>query len=97
MTDYLVTYDVMTSSDGGAGRLRRVAKVCEGYGVRVQWSVFECVMNRADVVELIAAVERVIDHQLDSIRIYPLSPDAREEAVHIGRAGPADIRDPLIV
>ena len=38
----LVSYDVETSSEGGARRLRRVARACRDYGQRVQFSVFEC-------------------------------------------------------
>lgn len=37
----LVTYDVNTIEDGGRKRLRRVARTCEDYGQRVQFSVFE--------------------------------------------------------
>ena len=41
----LITYDVETSTEGGARRLRRVAKACMDYGMRVQNSVFECVLD----------------------------------------------------
>ncbi len=97
MADYLVTYDVSTSSEGGATRLRRVAKVCEGHGLRVQWSVFECVLRRSELVEMVAALERIIDPDFDSIRIYPLAHDARSEVLRLGLQGPPDIRDPLII
>ena len=40
----LVSYDV-AKDEGGARRLRRVAKICEGYGQRVQFSVFECLLD----------------------------------------------------
>ena len=38
----LVSYDVETVSPGGARRLRRIARACQDYGQRVQFSVFEC-------------------------------------------------------
>ena len=38
----IVCYDVKTETREGRRRLRRVAKVCEGTGQRVQKSVFEC-------------------------------------------------------
>ena len=41
MADYLVSYDVETTTREGRRRLRRVAKVCEDYGQRLQLSVFE--------------------------------------------------------
>lgn len=41
----LVTYDVKTSDPEGTKRLRRVAKACKDYGQRVQFSVFECIVD----------------------------------------------------
>ncbi|HRC86440.1 MAG TPA: CRISPR-associated endonuclease Cas2, partial [Thermoanaerobaculia bacterium] len=43
----LVSYDVATTSAAGRRRLRRVARVCEDYGQRVQSSVFECELDPA--------------------------------------------------
>lgn len=43
----LVSYDVATSTEGGQGRLRRVARACLDYGQRVQYSVFECIVDPA--------------------------------------------------
>ena len=43
----LVSYDVKTSEPGGSRRLRRVAKACKDYGQRVQFSVFECLVDPA--------------------------------------------------
>ena len=41
----LITYDVSTEDTAGKKRLRRVAKICMNYGVRVQNSVFECSLD----------------------------------------------------
>jgi CRISPR-associated protein Cas2 len=43
----LVSYDVVTSDDTGQRRLRRVAKTCKDFGQRVQYSVFECIVDPA--------------------------------------------------
>ena len=43
----LVSYDVSTVDKKGPRRLRRVAKVCQNYGQRVQYSVFECIVDPA--------------------------------------------------
>ena len=40
--DVLISYDIADTEGEGAKRLRKVAQVCEKYGVRVQLSVFEC-------------------------------------------------------
>ena len=50
--ELLVTYDVNTTTPEGRRRLRKVAKLCEGYGLRVQKSVFEVVCNDTDLLQL---------------------------------------------
>ena len=41
----LITYDISFSDTAGAKRLRQIAEHCQDYGVRVQYSVFECDVN----------------------------------------------------
>ena len=43
----LVSYDVSTTDSKGPRRLNRVAKACKDYGQRVQYSVFECIVDPA--------------------------------------------------
>lgn len=66
----LITYDVETSTEGGARRLRRVAKACMDYGMRVQNSVFECVLDQAQYVNLRVKILGIIDRERDSVRFY---------------------------
>lgn len=68
--ELLLTYDVSTITSEGKRRLRRVAKCCEGYGLRVQKSVFEIVCMDSDLLTLLDQIQRIIDHTEDSIRIY---------------------------
>lgn len=68
----VVTYDVDTTNAAGAKRLRKVAKLCERYGMRVQNSVFEVNIDSAQLVVLKGELERIIDTKLDSIRFYRL-------------------------
>ncbi len=68
--ELLVTYDVTTVSPEGKRRLRQVAKLCEGYGMRVQKSVFEIVCSQQELLTLIDGFENIIDDTEDSIRIY---------------------------
>ena len=48
----LVTYDVNTESPEGRRRLRLVAKACVARGQRVQHSVFECLLDPAQLCQL---------------------------------------------
>jgi CRISPR-associated protein Cas2 len=80
----LVTYDVNITSEGGARRLRRVAKLCENFGQRVQNSVFECLVDPAQWADLKYKLEREIDAGHDSIRYYFLGANWKRRVEHVG-------------
>lgn len=82
--NFLVVYDVETRTPEGQRRLRQVAKACEGYGQRVQYSVFEVVCSRTKLAQLIMELEGVMDPRSDSIRVYPLDGDALNRVVLLG-------------
>ena len=62
----LITYDVNTETATGRKRLRKVAKQCTNYGRRVQNSVFECILDNAQLVTLKAILADTIDESVDS-------------------------------
>ncbi|MBQ2868390.1 MAG: CRISPR-associated endonuclease Cas2 [Akkermansia sp.] len=93
---YLISYDVSTSTPAGRKRLRQVAKVCEDYGVRVQNSVFECVMDYSTFLQLKSKLGLLIDAEHDSLRFYPIGKKGREKVVHIGSSAAPDVEAPLI-
>lgn len=95
--DLLVTYDVNTTTKAGQARLRRVAKLCERYGHRVQQSVFEVVCQDTDKLRLVAALHQVIDHRHDSVRLYRLPAQALDDVEHIGLARQFDPRGPFVI
>ena len=68
----VVSYDVRTDIPGGKRRLRRVSKLCESYGQRVQYSVFECVLDPAQWVSLKAKLIQEVNQKEDSLRFYYL-------------------------
>ncbi len=93
----LVAYDVNTQSPEGARRLRQVAKVCQGFGQRVQDSVFECSIGPSDMERFRDKLLKIIHVQEDSLRIYKLHPN-REEVVEVhGRDLYRDFKAPLII
>jgi len=93
----LVTYDVNTQTQEGARRLRQVAKACEGFGQRVQDSVFECSIGPPDMERFRVRLLKIIDKSSDSLRIYRLAGN-REEVVEVhGRDLYRDLSAPLIV
>lgn len=80
----LITYDVNTETSAGKTRLRKVAKQCTNYGRRVQNSVFECILNNAQCVELKALLENIIDEKKDSLRFYYLGNNYQTKVEHVG-------------
>lgn len=93
----LITYDVNTSSENGQKRLRQVAKCCKDFGQRVQNSVFECLIDGSDFVRLKAKLLRLIDKDLDSIRIYQLGKNYQTKIEHLGIKTSFDIEGELII
>lgn len=80
----LITYDVTTESPEGRRRLRRVAKVCQNYGQRVQKSVFECVVDPARWTELRFRLLKEVDLKEDSLRFYFLGKNWERRREHVG-------------
>lgn len=93
----LVSYDVATSEPGGQKRLRRVAKACKNYGQRVQFSVFECIVDPAQWSVLRQRLEDEIDPATDSLRFYFLGSNWRRKVEHVGAKPSFDQEGPLIV
>jgi CRISPR-associated protein Cas2 len=93
----LVTYDVSTRDEAGERRLRRVARLCENYGQRVQNSVFECLVDPAQWVVLRAGLMKVADPALDSLRFYFLGVEWKRRVEHIGTKSAYNPEGPLIV
>ena len=93
----VVAYDVSTESEEGRKRLRRVARVCENRGQRVQNSVFECLVDAAQWVELRAALIREIRPAEDSLRFYFLGDKWKGRVEHVGAKASYDPQGALIV
>jgi CRISPR-associated protein Cas2 len=95
--DILVTYDVNTLTKPGRARLRRVAKICEGHGQRVQFSVFECTVNEAQMETLRVRLRKAIQEDEDNLRIYLLR-GRREDVVEAyGKDSYVDFQQPLVI
>lgn len=92
----LITYDVKTETEAGKSRLRRVSKKCQDYGQRVQNSVFECLIDAAQLKQLQNALNKIIDPEVDSLRFYHLGDNWRHRVEHIGAKPGIDLEGTLI-
>ena len=97
MMRLIVCYDVSTETREGRRRLRRVARVCESTGQRVQKSVFECQVDIAQMEELERRLLNEIDLTQDNLRLYRM-PDVRGcEVREYGIFRAIDFEGPLIL
>lgn len=93
----LVSYDVATSDEGGQRRLRRVAKICKNYGQRVQYSVFECIVDPAQWAVMRQQLIDEIRETEDSLRFYFLGANWRKRIEHVGAKAGFDQEGLLII
>ena len=93
----IVCYDVNTETRAGRRRLRRVAKVCESVGQRVQKSVFECQINLAGMEDIERRLLREIDLNLDCLRLYRMADTRGCEVREHGRFKATDFDEPLVL
>lgn len=92
----LITYDVSTETSGGKKRLRKVAKQCMNYGIRVQNSVFECIVDPAQARELKFKLQKIVDPNTDSLRFYDLGSNYHNHIEHYGAKVTINVDDALI-
>ena len=85
---YLVSYDICDPK-----RLRRVARALEGFGVRLQYSVFECPLDDMRMARLKAEVQPLLKHDEDQVLFVSLGPSANDASLIIEAMGlPYEVR-----
>ena len=93
----LVSYDVSTLEKSGRRRLRRVAKACQNFGQRVQFSVFECQVNEMQREELERILLEIIDEDEDSLRFYRLTEPLEKHRKEYGKKKAVDFEEVLLI
>ena len=80
-TLYVISYDIVNDK-----KRSKIAKLLEGYGRRVQYSVFECVLSKSDFAKLYAKLLQIdVDSHTDSIYIYMICLNCEKKIITIGR------------
>lgn len=92
----IVAYDVSTETAAGRKRLRRVAKICESTGQRVQKSLFECNVNEMQFEQLERDLIAEIDDKLDNLRFYRITEPVALRVKQHGCFRAVDFEGPLI-
>ncbi len=93
----LITYDVNTETPEGRKRLRHVAKQCVNFGQRVQNSVFECLLDPAQLADVRSRLEKIIDLEKDSLRFYYLGNNWKSRVEHVGAKASYDPEGVILI
>lgn len=80
----LVSYDVSTTTPAGKRRLSQVSKACKDYGMRVQFSVFECEVDPAQWERLKTRLLSIVELEDDSLRFYFMGSNWEHRVEHHG-------------
>ena len=88
----LLVYDIDMKSDGGEKRLRKVSKICEKHGVRVQNSVFELEIDAKSFISFKFDLLKIIAEE-DSIRFYKLGKNFKNNIETIGHRNNIEIKE----
>lgn len=91
---YLICYDIVNNR-----RRDRVSRLLEGYGLRIQKSVFECVLtpDQYDLLQRRLQTKRYLNTQEDQIRFYPMSPRHRKLVVILGLQPQRQVDDSVFI
>ena len=81
----VTAYDIDTATKAGQKRLNKIAKICENYGQRVQDSLFEMYIDWDTYLTMKMELERILDKETDSIRIYILGNKYENKVVYLGQ------------
>jgi len=88
----VVSYDIVDDK-----RRNRAAKILKDYGEKVQFSVFECILNEVILKEMKKRIAGVIETKEDSIRIYYLCDACQKKIVVEGVGRVSEDRDLYVV
>lgn len=90
-THYLICYDIADDR-----RRNRVANLLEGFGRRVQYSVFEAVLDRRLFDKLLSQLQALLDPADDSLTIYPVCAACVPRRIAMGLSAADWVQEPVV-
>ena len=82
--NYLITYDIENNKNR-----KKLSDLLEGYGYRVNYSVFECELTKSKLNQLLKTIkeDKLYNKNLDSIRFYHLCQNCIPKSFEITNRG----------
>lgn len=77
---YLIAYDITDTK-----KRTKVAELLEGYGERVNFSVFECLLTKSVLEKVIEEIEQLIHLKHDSVKIYFVCKECYSKSITLGK------------
>jgi len=78
---YIVAYDITDSK-----RRVKLYKLLKGYGIKNQFSLFECHLDKNKYEKMLNGIKNIIDENKDNVKIYYLCNDCFKKIVAIGHS-----------
>jgi|LakMenE18May11ns_1017448.scaffolds.fasta_scaffold8391159_1 CRISPR-associated protein Cas2 len=79
--NYIVTYDVRDDR-----RRARISALLAKNGVRIQRSVFQCVLESGEMAEIVSYCGGILDLDVDVLQVFTMCESCREHQVSLGQA-----------
>ena len=79
--NFIVTYDVRDDR-----RRARISALLAKNGVRIQRSVFQCVLELGEMTEIVFTCEGILDLDVDVLQVFTMCEGCREHQVSLGQA-----------
>ena len=89
---YLVSYDIPDDK-----RRTKLAKAIKDFGDRVQYSVFECLLDDGLFIQMTDRITSIIDINDDSVRIYKMCGSCEKQIQIIGQGDISKIEAVYII
>lgn len=89
---YLVSYDIPETR-----RRTKLAKILEDFGDRVQYSVFECILDDKLLDKMIKRIQKIIIEEDDSIRIYSVCAGCEKQINVMGKGKVSKIENIYVI
>lgn len=88
----VVSYDIVEDKTRN-----KVANILKDYGKRVQYSVFECIITEELLKRMVNRVQKVINLEEDSFRVYRLCKDCKNRIDVYGKGTVTEDKEVYIV
>jgi CRISPR-associated protein Cas2 len=87
----VIAYDIPDDK-----RRNKLVKLLKNYGKRVQFSVFEAMLDNNQVQKMIQRAKQLIDPKQDSVRVYRICAECEKNLTILG-LGERYIMEPFII